>query len=118
MPWTGQAKGRLPNCPKFDANTNSITISDNQFYNLSVSFDRLSHGSIHVFFDSKLLSKATTNILPTPRIALETWVNARGVENLDTGFRGYLQHLKLYSEALSEAGWDQGMFLHVFCRYY
>jgi hypothetical protein len=92
-----------------------MPIPDNQFHNLSVSFDRRSDGSIHVFFDGKLLSKTTTFVLSTPRIALETWLNARGADKLDTGFKGYLQRLNLHFEALGEAGWDQGAFLQVFC---
>jgi hypothetical protein len=115
-PWTGQVKGSFINPPKFDTDEDSIPLLDNQFHDLSVSFDRRSHGLINVFFDGKLLSKTTTVVLPTPRIALETWLNARSAENLDTGFRGHLQYLNLHSEVRSTAGWNQGMFRHIFCR--
>jgi hypothetical protein len=85
-----------------------------QFHNLTVSFDRQLRGVVLVFVDDILVSKTHMRVLSTPRIALDTWINARHAENLDTGFRGYFSHLKMYSRALPEDGWANGTFLHVF----
>jgi hypothetical protein len=68
-----------------------------------VTWDRTFNGSISVFFDDRRIAETAVSLIGSPRVAYEVWLNAKYETNLDCGFRGSIERLRLYTNALSDA---------------
>jgi hypothetical protein len=85
--------------------TVSASFAELSFQDLTIAFDRRGKGFIELTINGRAFEKTAVGLLKTPRIALDTWINARAASELDGGFRGTFQSLQ-FSSVVAAQGSD------------
>ncbi|KAI9739253.1 MAG: hypothetical protein M1834_007466 [Cirrosporium novae-zelandiae] len=80
---------------------NFVNLFDNQFHEITMTWDRLAEGFVKLFIDGKPVSSTPMSLVPTQKVAQEIWLNALNFQTQDLGFRGLINGLKMYSSPLS-----------------